>query len=270
MRLAITIGLLSHCAALLPPHAVRHRAAPLQAAVKEEARMTGLALELDDGTRKVHSVAENTQFVAGFFKGLGQRESFAQLTTSFYFVYESMEGVLDKSDCATLKALDFPELRRLPGLERDMAFYYGSEWRSKIKPSRATQEYVAQIERVAASSEPELLVGHMYSRYLGDLFGGQMMSGMALKSLGDAVGDGAAGLAFYEFEQIPNSKLFIAEWYTALNALDLSEAQRERIVEEANVVFRLNIEVFNELEGSAIGSALKLALSTLKEKLFGK
>lgn len=110
----------------------------------------------------------------------------------------------------------------------------------------------------------------MYSRYLGDLFGGQMMSGMALKSLGDAVGDGAAGLAFYEFEQIPNSKLFITEWYTALNALDLSEAQQERIVEEANVVFRLNIEVFNELEGSAIGSALKLALSTLKEKLFGK
>ena len=54
-----------------------------------------------------------------------------------------------------------------------------------------------------------------------------------------------------------------------LNALDLSEEQRERIVDEANVVFRLNIEVFNELEGSALGSALRLALSTLKEKLFG-
>ena len=43
----------------------------------------------------------------------------------------------------------------------------------------------------------------------------------------------------------------------------------ERIVDEANVVFRLNIEVFNELEGSALGSALRLALSTLKEKLSG-
>ena len=48
-----------------------------------------------------------------------------------------------------------------------------------------------------------------------------------------------------------------------------AKATRAAIVEEANVVFRLNIEVFNELEGSAVGSALRLALSTLKEKLFG-
>ena len=232
-------------------------------------RTFGLALELDDGTRKVHSVAENTQFVAGFFKGLGRRESFAQLTTSFYFVYEAMERALDTLDCPTLTALDFPELRRLPGLERDMAFYYGADWRNKIKPSPATRKYVAQIEKVASGDEPELLVGHLYSRYLGDLFGGQMMSGMALKTLGEKVGDGTGGLAFYEFAAIPDSKAFITDWYTALNALDLPEATRAAIVEEANVVFRLNIEVFDELEGSAVGSALRLALSTLKEKLFG-
>ena len=122
--------------------------------------------------------------MAGFFKGLGRRESFAQLTTSFYFVYEAMERALDTLDCPTLKALDFPELRRLPGLERDMAFYYGADWRSKIKPSPATRKYVAQINKVAASDEPELLVGHLYSRYLGDLFGGRTMSGMALPTPG--------------------------------------------------------------------------------------
>ena len=220
-------------------------------------------------TRAPFTGNSSRRFVAGFFKGLGRRESFAQLTTSFYFVYEAMERALDTLDCPTLKALDFPELRRLPGLERDMAFYYGADWRNKIKPSPATRKYVAQINKVAASDEPELLVGHLYSRYLGDLFGGQMMSGMALKTLGEKVGDGAAGLAFYEFDAIPDSKAFITDWYTALNALDLSEEQRERIVDEANVVFRLNIEVFNELEGSAVGSALRLALSTLKEKLFG-
>ena len=77
MRLLITLGfgLLSHCSiALLAPSAVRitghaavrsgRAAAPLRAAATEEAanpRTFGLALELDDGTRKVHSVAENTQ-----------------------------------------------------------------------------------------------------------------------------------------------------------------------------------------------------------------
>ena len=90
--------LLAPAVALVAPHASPRRAAPLYAAATDvNPRTFGLALELDDGTRKVHSVAENTQFVAGFFKGLGRRESFAQLTTSFYFVYEAMERALDLS-----------------------------------------------------------------------------------------------------------------------------------------------------------------------------
>ena len=202
-----------------------------------------MALELDEGTRKVHSVAENTQFVTGFFRGLGSASSFSQLTTGLYFVYEAMERVMDETDCETLKRLDYPELRRLPGLERDMQFFYGAEWRTdaSVVPSRAAQAYVDRILEVAAGDEPELMVGHLYSRYLGDLFGGQMMSGMASKSLGERVGDAQGGLAFYDFADISDTKDFITEWYSTLNELDLTDAQREAIVEEANVVFRLNI-----------------------------
>ena len=46
--------------------------APVKA---ESARSTGLALALDDGTRKSHSMAENTQFVTGFFRGIATRDS---------------------------------------------------------------------------------------------------------------------------------------------------------------------------------------------------
>ena len=63
MQLFITTALLTQCNALIVPHTTR-RVAPLRAAATEEAanpRTFGLALELDDGTRKVHSVAENTQ-----------------------------------------------------------------------------------------------------------------------------------------------------------------------------------------------------------------
>ena len=63
MHLFITTTLLTQCNALIVPHTTR-RVAPLRAAATEEAanpRTFGLALALDDGTRKVHSVAENTQ-----------------------------------------------------------------------------------------------------------------------------------------------------------------------------------------------------------------
>ena len=51
--------------------------------------------------------------------------------------------------------------------------------------------------------------------------------------------------------------------------LVLDDAQRAAIVDEANVVFRLNIAIFDELEGNPLKSFLSVALNSLKEKLFG-
>ncbi|KAL7456744.1 hypothetical protein ACHAWC_008238 [Mediolabrus comicus] len=42
-------------------------------------------------------MAENTQFVSGFFKGLADRDPYRSLITSLYFVYEAMEEAMDKS-----------------------------------------------------------------------------------------------------------------------------------------------------------------------------
>lgn len=60
---------------------------------------------------------------------------------------------------------------------------------------------------------------------------------------------------------------FIEEWYTELNKLDLPEAEKERIVDEANYVFTLNIYILDELEGNALAVAFKLAVAALKERL---
>jgi len=209
------------------------------------ARSTGLALALDDGTRKSHSMAENTAFVTGFFKGISTRDAFSQLVASLYFVYDAMEKAFDACDDASVKALDYPTLRRLPSLEKDMAYYWGPNWREAVQPTAATRRYCERIATVARE-EPSLLIAHMYTRYLGDLFGGQMMGGMARSSLKL---DASEGTKFYEFDDIPSAKPFIEEWYTQLNALGLSAETEAAIVDEANLVFALNIEIFDELEG---------------------
>lgn len=199
----------------------------------ESARATGLALALDDGTRKSHSMAENTAFVTGFFRGIATRKSFADLVTSLYFVYQAMEEAFDAAIDPSVKALDYPSLRRLEALETDMEYYYGPEWRSKVKPSLATRKYVERVRQVARD-EPHLLVAHMYTRYLGDLFGGQMMGGMAQRSLQL---DSGKGTAFYEFNDIPQTKPFIETWYSELNKLELTDDQKQAIVDEGNLVF---------------------------------
>ena len=207
-------------------------------------------------------MAENTAFVSGFFKGIATESAFANLVTSLYFVYQAMENEFENASDASVKFLDYSELRRVNSLEKDMEFFYGPEWAGIIAPSSATKKYVARIEEIG-KFQPELLIAHQYTRYLGDLFGGQMMGGMASKSLGLEPGQGTS---FYQFDDILDTKAFIDEWYTNLNKLDLTDKQKEAIVDEANLVFALNIEILEELEGSPFKAMMMLAINSLKEK----
>merc|ERR1711865_242934 len=126
-----------------------------------------------------------------------------------------------------------------------------------VKPSTATKKYVARVQQVVAE-EPSLLIAHQYTRYLGDLFGGQMMGGMATRSLGL---EGGKGVEFYTFEDIPDVKDFIEDWYSSLNSRSLSQEEKEAIVNEGNLVFALNIELFDELDGNAAMSVFRVAWS---------
>ncbi|CAE8583002.1 unnamed protein product [Polarella glacialis] len=244
------------------PAAVAERPAAGQE-LTDNPRKQGLALMLDDGTRKSHSMAENTQFVTGFFKGLGDKASFSQLVASLYFVYEAMETAFETTADQQVRTLDYPALRRLAAIEEDLAYFYGPDWRSQIQPTAGARLYAERVAKVAAES-PELLIAHQYTRYLGDLFGGQMMGGMAEKSLGLESG---SGTSFYRFRDIPDPMAFITEWYTKLNALELSTAEKEAIVDEANLVFRLNIEIFEELEGSPFAAVWQLFSSSVRSSL---
>mmetsp|Transcript_5993 Transcript_5993/g.12005 ORF Transcript_5993/g.12005 Transcript_5993/m.12005 type:complete len:295 (+) Transcript_5993:203-1087(+) len=233
------------------------------------ARSSGLALSLDDGTRKSHSVAENTAFVTGFFKGISTKRAFSQLVASLYFVYDGMERAFEASSDSNVKALDYPELRRVDTLCDDMEFYFGKNWRETVKPSPATTVYVNRISEIK-ESKPYLLVAHMYTRYLGDLFGGQMMGGMARSSL--KLEDGK-GTKFYEFDDIENTKDFIENWYAKLNTLELTDSQKQDIVDEGNLVFKYNIDLFNELEGSKrviVKTCWKLFKDAVKNKIRSK
>lgn len=226
-------------------------------------RLEGLAFALDDGTRKSHSMAQNSAFVQGFFKGLSTKESYGALLTSLYFVYNAMEKSFDETSEERVKVLDVKALRRVESLEKDLEYFYGAEWRNKLRPSSAAQEYVDRVLEVA-EEKPYLLIAHQYTRYLGDLFGGQMMGGMATRSLD--LKDGQ-GVDFYTFEEIPKAVDFITEWYTLLNELDLTDAQKVEIVDEANLVFSLNIGILEELDGSAAGAFWSLVWNTFKEKV---
>jgi heme oxygenase (biliverdin-producing, ferredoxin) len=210
---------------------------------------SNLALKLREGTKKAHTMAENTGFIACFLKGTVEKSSYRKLVANLYFVYSAMEEEMHKlKDHPVMGKIYFPELDRKASLEQDLVYYYGANWRNEIAPSEATQAYVARIKEVGAT-DPQLMLAHLYTRYIGDLSGGQILKKIAVNAMSLNEGHGTN---FYEFPQIPDEKAFKTMYRATLNDLDVSEAKDEQIVEEANGAFHHNMQMFKELEGNLV------------------
>lgn len=209
---------------------------------------SNLAMMLREGTKKSHSMAENVGFVKCFLKGTVEKNSYRKLVANLYFVYSAMEEELaNLQNHPVVSKICFPELNRKQSLERDLAFYFGANWRDQVQPSPAAQAYVARIHEVA-KTQPELLVGHSYTRYLGDLSGGQILKGIAERAMN--LTDG--GTAFYRFDAISDEKAYKVKYRQTLDELPIDQAMAEQIVDEANDAFKMNMKLFQELEGSLI------------------
>ena len=225
--------------------------------------VSDFAKQLKEGTKKSHSAAENTTFVKSFLKGVVSKDSYKALVNDLYFVYCALEEeVSNLKNHPVVGNLQLSDLNRRDALEMDLRFYYGPIWRSLIKPSEACERYVNRIREVA-KNEPELLVGHHYTRYLGDLSGGQILKGIAEKSLELKNGQ---GLKFYDFEKIEDTKAYKAGYRGILNDLSIDQHQADAIIVEANYAFRLNMYMFDTLEGNWFKSLLQIFVSSIFKK----
>lgn len=210
---------------------------------------SNLATKLREGTKKSHTMAENVGFIKCFLKGVVEKNSYRKLVANFYFVYSAIEEEMEKhKDHPILSHIYFPELNRKASLEQDLTYYFGNNWRNEVTLSPAGESYVKRIREVS-ETQPELLVGHSYTRYLGDLSGGQVLKKIAQNAMNLSDGNGTA---FYEFADIPDEKEFKNKYRQAMNDLPVDEATADRIVDEANDAFGMNMKMFNELEGNLI------------------
>ncbi len=137
-----------------------------------------------------------------------------------------------------------PELLRTAALERDLAHLRGPDWRAGAAPLPATAAYAERVEE-CARTWPGGYVAHHYTRYLGDLSGGQIIRDKAERTWGfPRKGD---GVRFYVFEGIPNPAAFKRTYRELLDGVRADDLERQRIVDECKRAFALNTAVFHEL-----------------------
>ena len=225
--------------------------------------MSNLATKLREGTKKAHTAAENMGFIKCFLKGVVEKNSYRKLVANFYFVYAAMEEEMENhKQHPVVSKIYFPELHRKAALEQDLHYYFGSNWREQVAPSVATQQYVNRIREIG-NIAPELLVAHSFTRYIGDLSGGQILKGIAQRAMNLGEGEGTA---FYEFEQIPDEKAFKAKYRANLDEMPVDESTEDRIVAEAIAAFGSNMKMFQELEGNLIKSIGQMLYNSLTRR----
>ena len=217
--------------------------------------------QLKEGTKKSHTMAENTSFVASFLRGVVDESKYRQLIANFYFIYHALESEMEiNKDNPFVGPMRLNGLERHDALVKDCKYFYGDNWKDVIRPTEQTQRYVSRIHEVAKDN-PELLIGHHYTRYMGDLSGGQVLKGITKKALGLI----ESGLDFYEFPEITDKKGFKDSYRRVLDTMmKVDQGDVNAIVVEANYAFRLNMYMFEEIQGEASVSFRKLVLSALK------
>ncbi|MFG2866621.1 heme oxygenase (biliverdin-producing) [Streptomyces sp. NPDC048338] len=194
-----------------------------------------------------HTEAETSTFMSDLLGGRLGVDAYARYTEQLWFVYRALEDGAEalKGDLVAGPFIQ-PELFRTAALEQDLAHLRGPDWRAGLSPLPATATYA---ERVAhcARAWPAGYVAHHYTRYLGDLSGGQIIRDRAERTWGFArKGD---GVRFYVFEEIANPAAFKRGYRELLDGVAADDLEKQRIVDECKRAFDFNGAVFRELAG---------------------
>ncbi|KYO36401.1 heme oxygenase 1 [Alligator mississippiensis] len=206
-----------------------------------------LSESIKEATKEVHEQAENTEFMKKFQKAEVSLQEFKLVTASLYHIYSALEEEIERNkEHPAYAPVYFPaELHRKDALEQDLEYFYGPVWREEIPCSQATQKYVERIHYVG-QHEPETLVAHAYTRYLGDLSGGQVLKKIAQKALQLPVT--GEGLAFFTFDGVSSATKFKQLYRSRMNSIEMDPATKDKVLEEAKNTFLLNIQLFQELQ----------------------
>ncbi|MGB3410428.1 MAG: biliverdin-producing heme oxygenase [Microthrixaceae bacterium] len=196
------------------------------------------------GTTSAHSNAEHSSAMTDLIKGELPIDGFVRMQTQVAFVYQALEDAADalKEDPIAGPFID-DRLRRTPSLRRDLELL-GAGDIAAVEPNPSTQRYCEQITAAAAKWSPGL-IAHHYTRYLGDLSGGQHICRVVERTYGI---DRTSGSSFFHFVDIEDADDFKKGYRTLLDAMPLNPEEREMFIAEVSTAYAMSTELFLDLD----------------------
>jgi heme oxygenase (biliverdin-producing, ferredoxin) len=206
---------------------------------------------LRENTRALHTRAERSGIINDILHGQASRYGYALFLRNLLPAYQQLEaGLRANRHSAPASAAAREELYRTAFLEADLVQLAGARWERALPFLPAGEEYARRIA-AAARGDGSGLIAHAYTRYLGDLSGGQILK----RLLARAPGLGAEELTFYDFPEIDDTQRFKESYRRALNNVAASITDLAAVLAEAAAAFELNIAVSEAVQLSSAAPA---------------
>jgi len=190
-------------------------------------------------TKTLHVEAERTGIIRDLLRGEASREGYVLLLRNLLPAYREMEQGLDRHRGSPgLAALANYRLDRAIAIESDLVALRGKGWKHGVPLLEAGEAYARRIAK-AAEGDGARLIAHAYTRYLGDLSGGQILQRLLAQSLELEPSE----LSFYDFPRFADLAALKTDYRKALDQAGALASDPQAVVEEGAIAFSLNIDL---------------------------
>ncbi len=216
-----------------------------QLVTETELEPVGLAARLWEHTRTWHIKAEQSGVVAEMFHGRCSSFHYGLFLRNLLPVYVMLEEQLQRHrHLPALRLFALPATYRATSLRSDLEALMGHDWEAVLPLLPEASGYATHLRLIA----PARLIAHAYTRYLGDLSGGQILQKLLARTLGLS----PSQLGFYAFPAIDDLGAFKVGYRARLDAAGRELVDVQAVIDEAEVAFRLNIALSDAVMTSSL------------------
>jgi heme oxygenase len=204
---------------------------------------TPLSRLMRESSQQQHQEAESSPFAAALMRGELSLGDYTTYLVQLAWLYDALERqVANGVARPTSEPLWDSRLNRLDAITADLAELGIVDWRETTAPSSSMATYIAHLDSLSGRADVRL-VAHHYTRYLGDLSGGQAIAALVARHYGAT----PAQLSFYRFDDIDNIVRYKESYRGHLDGLDLTPEESATLITEVQLAFTMNQRVFDEL-----------------------
>jgi heme oxygenase len=217
-----------------------------------EATRESVVMALYIGTKALHVEAERSGVISDLLLGEASRDGYTLLQRNLLPAYQALERGLERHrNTPSLMAFTKYRLERSAALEADLVELCGGDFGGI--PLLPEGEAYAQRVDACAEGDGARLIAHAYTRYLGDLNGGQILKRLLMKKPGLR----AAEVSFYDFPDYDDLPTLKADYRDALDQAGTLVADPQAVIDEGMVAFQLNIDLSWAVQNALLPEAAK-------------